>query len=233
MTEHPIIFSGPMIRSILEGRKTMTRRVLRFQNFDGFSNYAPGVIWTGVDPHRIIECPYGRPGDRMWVREAWLHDPPQGPHGQFQAPDWCHYKATAGPFGDLAKWKPPIHMPRWASRLLLEVTDVRCERLQEITEEDAIAEGIEPLFTPAQVKQRPELGCDPMPWLNYLWHGHFGSYGNGNKKSNTWPHQFSSYKTARGSFSSLWQRINVKNHPWESNPWVWVISFKVVDTRGK
>ncbi len=112
-------------------------------------------------------------------------------------------------------------MPRWASRITLEITDVRVERLQKITEEDAKAEGIE-----REVVRGQDLG-----WKNYLWHGHFGSYGMGNKQTDNWPHQFSTYKdSAVGCFSSLWELINAKRgYGWNVNPWVWVISFRRIN----
>lgn len=130
--ERPILFSGPMVRAILEGRKTQTRRVKKPQPID------LGVI------HIVgqIKCPYGQPGDRLWVRETFC-------------PDWCDeviYRAD-DPTGRAArdagyshepKWKPSIFMPRWASRIDLEVVGIRAERLQEISEDDALAEGCEP-----------------------------------------------------------------------------------------
>jgi hypothetical protein len=116
-------------------------------------------------------------------------------------------------------------MPEWASRLRLRVTDVRVENVAEISEEDAIAEGVDPLFTAKQVSERPELGCDPMPWLNYMWHGHFGQYGTGSKFSDSWPHQYSSYKQAKDSFSSAWYQRYGRKHPWEST-WVVVVTFE-------
>lgn len=156
MSEKPILFSGEMVRAILDGRKTQTRRILkpgtlkpnvralRFENCD-----AAELLQT----HR---CPYGAPGDRLWVREASLPDPPlNGWSGDFQwdgcgrawagvpkryrKPEHVLYRAT-WKGGDL-KWKPSIHMPRWASRITLEIVSVRVERVQEISEADAIAEG--------------------------------------------------------------------------------------------
>lgn len=137
--ERPILFSGPMVRAILEGRKTQTRRVLK--------NPDDGVSTTIEDGSPLYcddggfwhprPCPYGQPGDRLWVREA--HQ---------LSPDGPIYRATArehGTYepGGAGPWRPSIHMPRWASRITLEITDVRVERVQEITEDDAIAEGVE------------------------------------------------------------------------------------------
>ena len=134
---------------------------------------------------------------------------------------------AAGWDRSIPKWKPSIHMPRWASRITLEITDVRVERLQNISEADAIAEGIAPLFSGEEVAGRPDCALDPMPWRNYLWHGHVGRSILA-AQSDAWPHQFSSYDTAVGSYSSLWASINGAES-WDANPWVWAVSFKRVE----
>lgn len=134
MKERPIIFSGPMVRSILADQKTQTRRVIR-------------------NPERLTWCPYGAPGggDTLWVRETWAYPRDTcSVCGDLVYGDDCRcgdcasgpilYRATDTYDGP---WKSSIHMPRWASRITLEITRVRCERLWEITEEDAIAEGFE------------------------------------------------------------------------------------------
>ena len=144
MTEHPILFSGPMVRAILEGRKTQTRRVLKPQPNEvgavgiislpdqlGDSNLfyfesKSGKIGLFKPP--FIKCPYGAPGDSLWVRETWH------PRGEYRATPWENANGRA-------IWKPSIHMPKWASRITLEITEIRVERLQDISEEDAIAEG--------------------------------------------------------------------------------------------
>jgi len=127
------------------------------------------------------------------------------------------------------KWRPSIFMPRLLNRITLEVTGVRVERVQEITEEGAKAEGVAPLFSHDDIYlpyYRAELDRDPMPYLNYLWHGHIGR-GITAKQSDAWAHQYSGYEDARGSFSSLWEKINAKRgYSWASNPWVWVVEFK-------
>lgn len=149
MKERPILFSGPMVRAILEGRKTMTRRVVKG---------CPGsVVWNQIvlsryggwcDEHgRRVTCPYGKPGDRLWVRETWMPDAPQDGtwadvefYGcgmrplshiprKYRKAEHCLYRATYQK--SLNGWKPSIHMPRWASRITLEVVSVRVERLQE------------------------------------------------------------------------------------------------------
>ena len=136
MKERPIIFSGPMILAILNGLKTQTRRVVKPQPTDGrlWPDEGSHRIW-GEDNRSLVPCgwcPYGQPGDRLWVRETW------GPcEGGF-----C-YRASEGPNvkPDDGKWHPSIHMFREASRLTLEIVEIRVERLQEITDKDAKAEG--------------------------------------------------------------------------------------------
>lgn len=122
-------------------------------------------------------------------------------------------------------WKSPLRMPKWAARTWLEVTGVRAERLQDISEADAIAEGIAPLFTAQERASRPELDVDG--YRNYLWHGWVGKTIT-QKQADAWPHQYSSYDTARGSYSSLWESINGPGS-WESNPWVWVYEFRRIE----
>ncbi|HFQ7428304.1 TPA: hypothetical protein ACHSVW_005957 [Pseudomonas aeruginosa] len=201
MKERPILFSGPMVRAILEGRKTVTRRVMKPQpDFLG-SMVDPNTPFKTLDAglHARITCPYGKPGDRLWVRESFAEcydycdhpEMPGAPTEHFHL-GW-HYRADGEPKreeldGFLSHWKPSIHMPRWASRILLEITAVRVERLQDITEDQAIAEGID---------------THPM-----------GFYGNG-------------CITAGGAFLELWESINGDGR-WAANPWVWVVEFKRV-----
>ena len=136
MKERPIIFNGDMVRAILDGRKTQERRPIK-----------PQPIWVGdpsvpfrtkdADPKGIIRCPYGAPGDRLWVRETWRMD---------AVNIGAEYRATISALMEhVAPWTPSIHMPRWASRITLEITAVRVQRVQDITEEDALAEGMVPL----------------------------------------------------------------------------------------
>lgn len=157
MRLRPILFSGQMVRAILEGRKTQTRRIVKFPH--------PGIWERGQLPDSWVDlanpvgtyptylkCPYGQPGDVLWVRESWAFwggdeylyqrisanvmyraswtDDTRRPIG------WC----SDGPYGDRKGWRPSIHMPRWASRISLEVVSVRVERVQDISEADAIAE---------------------------------------------------------------------------------------------
>ena len=232
MRERPILFSAPMVRSILEGRKTQTRRIVRPQPYfapmrehwqwDGAHGHAS---WSGDRPQAAAllglreHCPYGRPGDRLWVRETWapahpdyhteaeglrLGDRPVHPDGR-----WCWYRATDGEVesGDdednLVRWRPSIHMPRWASRITLEVTGVRVERLQEISDEDARAEGIKPVRLPMA-----------------------GAFGT-TVYAAEWPAPVSG-DTARAAFRALWESINGAES-WDANPWVWVVEFRRVE----
>jgi hypothetical protein len=145
MKEHPILFSGPMVKAILEGRKSQTRRVMKNHpdgvwgvdicgGEDGKNSVDTGKPWWKVGGiNGLPKCPYGQPGDRLWVRETWAPG--------MNMPQPAIYRADWPGDEKGVRWKPSIHMPRWASRILLEVTDVRVQRVQEISEEDALAEG--------------------------------------------------------------------------------------------
>src|SRR5574342_440540 len=132
MKERPILFSGPMVRAILEGRKSQTRRVAKLRS----TRRPSGLVVFSLHNR----CPYGAPGDRLWVRETWCPVDDREEGGKL----WVDYRATprysaehpagwdAAPADiEALKWRPSIHMPHWASRISLEVTDVRCERLQD------------------------------------------------------------------------------------------------------
>lgn len=147
MVERPILFSGPMVRALLAGTKLQTRRILKPQprRVDGGVPFGDGPAWAHAEPGTaMMRCPYGQRGDRLWVREAF-----SGPHYREDFPpalwspsDAFWYWADGNPsVGDWTKPRPSIHMPRFASRITLEITSVRVERLQDISEADAIAEG--------------------------------------------------------------------------------------------
>ncbi|MDR8400080.1 hypothetical protein NE850_27605 [Paraburkholderia sp. USG1] len=224
MKERPILFSGPMVRALLDGSKTQTRRVVKHQPPDDVAHitvahYEPTVVdWRGEEePGSVIfgaysedgswgcKCPHGQPGDRLWVRETWRGVVEINPPGKSMelgvaryVPDqeYCRrveYQATQG--RDSEPWRPSIHMPRWASRITLEVIGVRVERLQDCSEQDAIAEGIGK--TPAGF------------WSTYGRSGVDGTY------------------SPRSSFHCLWELINGAES-WAANPWVWVVEFKRV-----
>lgn len=141
MTERPIIFSGPMVRAILEGRKTQTRRVFKGRAYAWWQSCGAELnddrMPVAEDDHGQpvdVPCPYGVPGDRLWVREAWA---------EWGSVAGCPcYKADGDRSGILG-WKSPMFMPRRYARILLSVVGIRVERLQDISEADAIAEGIE------------------------------------------------------------------------------------------
>lgn len=145
MKERPILFSGPMVRAILEGRKTQTRRMVKPQAAILTDEMARGfgIRPPAVENAPVIPCPYGQPGDRLWVREAWAVHPETGSL-LYRADD-----ITPTPID--IHWKPSIHMPRTHSRILLEITGIKVERVQAISWEDALAEGtdIDPATTDA------------------------------------------------------------------------------------
>lgn len=236
----PILFSGPMVRAILDGTKTQTRRVVAWRATspadvsatrlpDEAQMLAPpasGVLGTweerGQYSCSITHCPYGSPGDRLWVRETWA---PVSPHEGEAAVEECRIEYRADvPAGhlpggwhnaepgdsDIIRWRPSTQMSRWASRITLEVTDVRLQRLQDITEEDARAEGCDPAAphwpNPRDVPERDE---DP------------GVVG--------YPPAGASF--AIDNFRRLWDSAYGKRRgcSWADNPWVFAVSFRRVD----
>ena len=217
MKERPIPFKAHEVRATLEGRKSQFRRVVKPQPADD----RPPMIATGDrgwdgNQFTTVRCPYGQPGDRLWGRETWgmsFVDIASGrPHvvgGTWGSSDRPNrgpcvvFRADAPTMPDdspaeTARWSPSIHMPRWASRITLEVTGVRVERLQDISEADAIAEGIERLGGPAS--------CSP--WKDYRSDQRFGFYS-----------------VPSASYRSLWESINGPES-WGANPWVWVVEFR-------
>jgi hypothetical protein len=201
--EYPILFTGEMVRALLAGNKTQTRRVVRPQPCPGglvrhligeFYSRTAALVPNSTPLWEDLRCPYGKAGDHLYVRETWA---PRGASPdisgesgaraviEFQA-DLSREVFHHGPLPALAdKWKPSIFQPRWASRIPLEVTSVRVERVNDITEVDAIAEGLTP------------------------WAGSIGAV------------------SAREKYHSLWNRLNAKRgFGWDLNPWVWVIAFK-------
>ena len=215
MKERPILFSGAMVRAILDGRKTQTRRVVKPQPPLNFSDVR--MAYGGVK--NIPCCPYGHPGDRLWVRETWTeyHD-----SIMFKADFPMHWDAENTSHGETVdliasdyKWRPSIHMPRELSRITLEVTGVRVEEVQGISEADAKAEGVEPNWCGPLDKGRNEdggVGWTGKEWFRY------------NSNEQDFP-----ALSAKESFQSLWDSINARRgFGWEANPWVWVLDFKMV-----
>ena len=214
----PIIFSAAMVREILAGRKTQTRRVIKPQRTSG-----PAQIEDLVGTPDAIaafirhKCPYGQPGDRLWVRETWrpawfASNHLSGPAVRYRADNRILGRLESPSNGIEEKgWKPSIFMPKWASRITLEVTDVRVERLLEMTEDDAIAEGVP-----------KEDVCPGGDSENFHPPGAYG-YVSG-------VHPFPKgeiYPKARGAFHELWDSINAKRgFGWDKNPWVWTVKFQ-------
>ena len=227
--ERPILFSAPMVRAILEGRKTVTRREVKPQPPEGHkwrgwvvdstcSREIGTASWgdgTGALQRNSVyaRCPYGKPGDRLWVRETWSADAQVdsiAPRDLSQG-EPIHYAAdgaarqTGCAMIKPGKGRPSIHMPRWVSRILLEITAVRVERLQDGEGETAfesryIAEGI----------NRIHQGDG-----DYAFHPFKSEPGPGN-----WTDPFDAWR-------ELWVGINGAES-WNSNPWVWVVEFKRV-----
>lgn len=258
-TERPILFSDHMVRAILSGAKTQTRRIVTTREpltfiggsgddrddpsnwgwfFDdreghGWSVLGRGHTWRNDNDRASIRCPYGRVGDRLWVREAWrlrgwgederatVEYRADGAHRVCEVltdsyEDWLcgeqsHLEAQGAtmvddpergpvlrlPEGKQPHWRPSIFMRRWACRLVLEVTDVRVERLQKITEADARAEGVVP-YTTNTLRMSDPNAKGPL----YL-----------------------------PAFEELWDSINGDRESWSSNPWVWVVTFKRASER--
>jgi hypothetical protein len=222
--ERPILFSGSLVRAILEGRKTQTRRPVKQQHIQVDGTGHPFTMrWDaeeGINWRRDVPSPYGTPGDRLWVRETWRPEVAHS-HGM-DACDCGDVFVTYAADGkgrifedgvmpndwvlpEAARRKknvPSIHMPRWASRINLEVTEVRVERLQAITEEDARAEGVEQEFRTVIPMDGKPVGC-AKPYSMPVSH--------------------------RAGFANVWGRVYGAELGWEANPWVWVVGFKKLE----
>jgi hypothetical protein len=230
--ERPILFGGPMVRALLAGSKTQTRRAVKsptgyFQVNSTLDGQVVGVEVVDTDENYVrgLLCPYGQPGDRLWVRETFYafgywqkrlkEDKPaetewhfvdltqvQEYSYRFEKPSENVGKRRSD--GGKPQWwkRPSIFMPRAASRLLLEITAVRVERVQAISEADAVAEGVEVVDGILE---------DSPGFRNYMMPGEENAFG-----------------FPRNSFGSLWRSIN-GTESWAANPWVWVVEFKVID----
>jgi hypothetical protein len=195
--ERPIIFNTEMIKAILDGRKTTTRRPMKIQppsegwelSFRDDKRHEEKLHWVlteneySIKEHdgRFFKPPYGYVGDKLWVRETWA----------LSGMNRVEYKASPADgkhFRSISKWKPSIHMPRWASRITLEITGVSIEQLHNIDNYCAVKEGM--------IR-----------------------------------HDFST--NTRNAFINAWDRIYKESYPWASNPWVWVIDFKVLIKGGE
>ncbi len=209
MSERPILFSAPMIRAILAGTKTQTRRAVKPQpehpdvgkwlmlmlDDEGEDLYLHG----GALLPRAIRCPYGKAGDRLWVRETFMHAPAdycwQASVSVPSRPAVTTYRADVPGNSGGQGWSPSMHMPRWASRITLEITGVRVERLQDISEADAMAEGV--------------VECS-----NGVFDGGGPAMG----------------PTAQHAYFRLWESIYGPDS-WAENPFVWRIAFQRVEAQ--
>lgn len=207
MKEHPILFSGEMVRAILDGRKTMTRRPIK-----GIDLWDDAVVQYSLGGHHgsgmyvseadypeegsaHYSCPYGEIGDRLWVRETWawsgdrnIPEPERIDRGEV----WYREDDKFGEWPPIVRWRPSIHMPRWASRITLEITDVKVERIKEITDQDAANEGFETAAGIQAMKRGMRV-----------------------------------IYSAKPDFILGWKKIY--GGSWDNNDWVWVISFRRVE----
>ncbi|HCM3154987.1 TPA: morphogenetic protein [Klebsiella quasipneumoniae] len=216
MKERGMIFNGEMVRALLDGRKTQTRRIMKAQPSEDFTPmnmaleadykarwYTPGIVdkdgylqpagkevFGVANENEGYSCQFGAVGDRIWVRETWArYNIDQDSH------DMAYRATIPEDWPESGRWRPSIHMPRWASRILLEITGVRVERLNAISQEDAQAEGME-LTGWRPTYSDPDSGGEVM--------------------------------TPYDNFAELWSSI-YGDESWKANPWVWVISFKRVE----
>jgi hypothetical protein len=254
IVERPILFSAEMVRAILDGRKTQTRRIIKPQppaeaesvcrqlhsqeapEFDGAWTWWAGKPQKPIT--RPLFCRYGQPGDLLWVRETWgavwpADDPVPLRQCKIEyradLPPGCtdrpgEWPADEGNGPEVPKWRPSIHMPRWASRITLRITDIRVERLQDVSEHDARAEG-----------------CEARPFPGPWWQG-YRDLGDGDlihqqaigETAPDWmiePKKMPPTpwldRSARDGFRSIWMGLHAPG-AWDENPWVWVISFERV-----
>lgn len=273
MKERPILFSGAMVRAILEGRKTQTRRVIQPQprgfswrpqltkiGWRAWADDAPeGTYWT---PGRNGRCPYGERGDRLWVRETWGIGSRPCPDGGYDGVEYRADEAYLTDAPDLIAcnridesklprdydidkwrggWRRSIHMPRWASRLLLEVADVRGERVQETSAKDIIAEGA--VLREHHCDAFAMIGANPKcpvsafdskayPDLKSLWAAGWNSINAKPKPV---------YRSEGGQrvidhyvsypFENIRETRQHRGKPWQivGNPWVWAVTFSAID----
>lgn len=223
--ERPILFSAPMVRAILDGRKTQTRRVAKPVKHPDLGNvYAPGVLVLEREPQHVIDraCPYGQPGDRLYVRETWAQPTTLDPGPTFYRadyPDNVLGKYENLPPAEAITWKPSIHMPRALSRILLEINGVRVERLNDCSEADAQAEGVEPVDSERE---------DP-DHLICRWCGGTRLYDAISPSGGVLPDTDCAHcDTHVKRYQQLWDHINGAD-AWTANPWVWVVEFRRIE----
>jgi hypothetical protein len=229
-TERPMVMSGPSIPNIMDGSKTQTRRIARIPACAGDVHVDPGGTIFGPGPYLKVErtdgqatmypriyCPYGYPGDRLWIRERWQtgqafdklrpreigelaikagYPKPWAALNYVEGGDKRNADYLRDFGGHWGRVRSPRHLPRWASRITLEIIEIRAQRLHEISEDDARAEGVDRDTEPCDHTRR---ACDEI-----------GCMG----------------PTYRSTFCALWDSINGKRAPWSSNPWVWACTFR-------
>lgn len=225
--EYPIIFSTEMARAILKGEKSQTRRIINPQPIYHPEWGTMGFEWkdkaftiSEFKQKMLDYSPYGKTEDILWVRETFCRID----NTEFGGDIWYDYKASpkyaepgvSHPAGwenapddpDALCWKPSIHMPRTAARLFLRIKEINIERLQNISSNDAINEGIKSIFYMA----------DGLSWCNYL---------HKDKKTGKY---YTDFEDPIDSFHSLWDSINEKRgFGWNTNPWVWVVKFERIE----
>ena len=230
MKQRPILFKSSMVRAILSGKKTQTRRIVKphrsddafcLQDFNDGNGWWPYRSYDGESPFMDgneypIPCPFGAVGDQLWVRETWQYydwtedgmpciryatgnQTMWAENADESAEDQWEILSRPANYNidnraSDRKWRPSIHMPRWASRITLEITSIRVERLNDISEDDALSEGAIPINCDHVRQTCNEIGC----------------YGD----------------TAKAAFRGIWESTGGN---WEANPWVWVIEFKRVE----
>ncbi len=247
MKERPILFNTEMVQAILAGRKTQTRRALRYQprrsdilpnlcfprtKSEAENLYPCGYIYPNARDEILDMCPFGKVGDCLWVRETWsvishtfsddglmvdwtpdrpavaVKEMPFGNgyysgHAIYRADGGMEWSDDDGCHTEQSFWKPSIHMPRKACRIILEITGVRVERLRDISESDAVAEGLnKPIYAPNESGQLTPPAGETL---------------------------LSAFPTAKHWFSTVWDGAYGN---WAENPWVWVIEFRILTTNG-
>ena len=247
--ERPILFSGPMVRALLDGRKTQTRRVVKPQpKSEATPVFGPlylgpdvahestsHLVWQD-DPQSYFKlpCPFGQPGDLLYVRETWaiknwsdrelascgFDDAPTHPTEVYLGTPTraIHQASYNNMVGDLGRWRPSIHMPKWAARIWLRVTDVRVEQVQEITEGDAWAEGVQiPVSESGGILMRCSPNAAGKAPASYL---PLGRCFIGQPP-------LTKAELAISHYADLWDELNAKRgYGWDANPFVWVVTFE-------
>ena len=254
MKERPILMSAPMVRALLDGRKTQTRRALKPQP-KPYGTFADHTIWRfAPDKQTSIEasanvaplmwlpfCPFGTIGDQLWVRESFsaLRIQGTGVSCKVAEADYVvfadrgqKYRSDGAYFPPLKeylpgananrKYSPSIHLPRWASRLTLKITDVRVERLNDISVEDAIVEGVEFRIPPGALTQNIEFPPDFATRTK----AQQDAWIEGQARATYFARCHANANALR-AFEALWKEINGPDS-WQENPWVWAVSFEVI-----